>query len=237
MTSRRRRVSRAIARNRLDIALWAASALLVVAALAATLATGVPWFGVGATVMVGLLRLGVEIGKRERVAGVREELGGRATEGVAGAANRHLLKRTIWQNEDAYRAAWLALLVEKTDKLMPHIDTWTLAEIVERGEEPFDLRDRAAGDWLAISGELVKAHDDFAAAVGPYTADLSDEQRHYITAALAGLEHAKKSSDEAFRLLYRPGDSTNEEIDAGARGLYKDLQFVYSAAVRLGASE
>lgn len=237
MSSRLRRLARAFARNRIDITVWAASAVVVVAGAVATLATSIPWFGAGAAVTAGLLRLGVEIGKRERVAGVREQLSSRAVEAVAAAAERHVLRHTIWRDEEASRIAWRAVLIERKHDFIPMIPMWSIEELVERGEERLDLRERKDGDWLAIGGELQKAHDNFAAAVGPYVADLVEDRRRYVSSCLLGLQSAKKSAEEAFRLLFKPEDATEIQIAVATHALFKDLQFVYTAARKLGAAD
>ena len=215
--------------------MWAASAVLVVAGAVATFLTAVPWFGLGATFTAGLLRLGVEIGKRERVAGLREHLTSRAVDAVARAAVRHVLHHSIWHDEEASRKLWRAFLEEKQD-FIPIVETWSIEVVVERGEERLNLRDRTDGDWLAIAGQFQIAHDNFTAAVGPYTVDLGEDRRRYVSACLTGLESAKRSVEDAFRLLYKPEDATEPQIAAVTHALFKDLQFVYTAARKLGAA-
>lgn len=234
-------VRRAWSRNRTDIAVWAVSVLIIVFGSVAAALLIAPAVALVSTVVGGAVRLAFEIGRRERVADIREELAERATDAIAEMTERHVLHRGIWTDEAALEELKRRIINARAGvalgppSLVPRESDWTIQSVVEAGADALDVRTRTDSDWLRIGSELQKTHDAYAAAVGPYMPDLDESARRFVSAILIGLSDAKQWSEHAFVLQHAPERAPQERISEAGRSFYTALQFVYTAAHRLGA--
>ncbi len=231
------RLAQAFARNRSDIAVWALTALIVAVGAGAAALVASPWPAVIATTTAGAVRLAFEVGRRERVASLRDELREQAAHAVARAAARHVLHRVLWQDQEAFEES-RRRIVERDDSL-PHlkVEVWYLDKVVEAGASAFDIRARKDHEWLEISNELERCHDDFAAAVGPYMADLPERVRGPVTECLESLEEARIEAARALVLLPPPDITPDWELADQSAVVFEKLAAVWAAACNLGAAD
>jgi hypothetical protein len=232
-------LSDVVARYRHEIVSWALPAAIAAVGTLAAFLLATFWLAIVGTALGGAVRVGMEIGRRERTADLEQRLRTGAI-GVVGLAARELvLERTLWRDEKATELLRRALIDgrlgrPKDPNYIPYVPTksWSLEEAVELGER-FDIRAHEAGDWLLVESELQRAHDDFASAVGPYTVDLDPDSRRSVAECLTWLGAAKQDSASAFRVLYVPGTSTDDEIREASDTLAGDLAGAAYAAREL----
>lgn len=224
-------------RNRWSIGVWALSVLIAVSCWIAALALATPWLALVGTVVAGLVRVMFDIGRIERTAGLHDELTSRTLDAVADAADRHVLSHELWHDDEARRKAWSSIVPGHT--FIPYLgwESWTVQSFIEDGEAKLAISTRDTAVWLELGTQLLSARDDFAAAIGPYTADLKPEVRRFTTAILSGLEDAKREAHQVFALTYKKDEHSPDEIAAGGHALFESVRYVYTAAHKLGAGD
>lgn len=215
--------------------MWALTALIAATGWIAALALAAPALGLVGTLVAGLTRVMFDIGRIERTADLQAELTRRALDAVADAADRHVLGHELWHDDEARLKAFMSVVPERT--FIPYLtwESWTVRSLIEDGEEKLAVSSRDRGVWLEVGRQLLSARDDFAAAIGPYSADLKPEVRRFTTAILSGLEDAKRDAHQVVAVTYKSGEHSPDEIAAARHALYEAVRYVYTAAHKLGA--
>src|SRR5205823_5886596 len=98
-----RGVGAAVRRNSYDVLAWALTAALAATGGLVAFTSGLPLVAIFTTVAAGAVRLGLEIGRRERTAGLGVRLNRHARIAVAAAVRRLVLERPLWHDERATR--------------------------------------------------------------------------------------------------------------------------------------
>lgn len=244
-----RKFRQAVNRHRHDVITWAIAAAAAASISVIGLLVAVPWLAIPGAAVGALIRLARDIGRRERTAHLEQRLRNRATVAVGDVVQRLVLERTLWHDEkasEAIRARFIDTVVAKRfgrqpneSSLVPYVmsKSWSLEDVIQSGEDQFDVTRHEAGDWLNVGGELKHAHDDFAAAVGPYSVDLDADTRRAVSECLFWLESGKDAADRVFHVLYEPGKARPEEIGEAADTLWACFVGAHSAARDLVAVE
>lgn len=233
-----------LVRYRHELLTWALPAAIVVVGAVVTAATSIGAIAVGAAVLAGGVRVGLDIGRREQTADLERTLRTRAGAAVGLAAER-LLERTLWHDEKVAAEARQRLVDRIVAERMgrpasadpvspyPWINSWTLDDVAARGREAFDIRRHDAGDWLGVGAELRRARDEFRDSVAAFTPDLTAVTRTVITDCLDHLAAAKDAADRAFQVLYVPGEYADEAIAAASAALFTRIRAAHDSAAAL----
>lgn len=225
-----------VSRYRQELLSWALPGTIMAVGSVVALVLFAPWVAIVGTLIGGAVRVGLEIGRRDRIADIEETLRARAGAAVAGAAAR-LVEQNLWQDEKATEATRKALVERIVAARMgqPALDyipivarkSWSLDDVVAQGPDAFDIRRHDAGDWLRVASELRRGRDRFRDSVGPHSPDLTAEARRLLTDCLESLSVAAEAAELAFHVLYPAAEGGSEAIDAASGVLFERLKVAH----------